>query len=208
MVSEYYILEEGQKLGPFTEQELKDKPLEPDDIVLLPSQTQGTPAYSMPEFGAYFKEEGIYYPTKENTITYFHRLAAFVIDVAILTIVIVILGVVFFPQYFTPENLNGLKNNQTVLFEFKMGMFAIITLYNSFFESTRLMGSIGKSIFGIAVVDELGYALTFKQAFGRNFGKIISEFIFYIGYISMFWTERHQALHDQLARCFVVNKNR
>ncbi len=208
MVSEYYILEEGKKLGPFTVQELQDKPLEPDDLVLLPLHNQGTPAYTMPEFNSYFKSEGIYYPTPLNTVTYFHRLGAFIIDVAILGFVLSIIGILFFPLYLTPVYIESLKTNQVRLGVFKLGTILVITLYNSIFESTKFMGSIGKTVFGLAVVDELGYSLTFKQALGRNFAKIINELIFYIGYVSMFWTERHQAMHDQISRCFVVSKNK
>jgi len=211
MNSEYFILEQGQRMGPYNMQGLMDRPLEPDDVVLLPSQTQGIPAYTMPEFDAYFKSEGIYYPTKENTAGFFIRFAAYMIDILMMSIVASFIIGLFFPEYLIEmQKYTDYKamNAHVNLLPFQLSVIAFRTLYFSFCESTKLQGSLGKVICGLAVVDESGYTVTFLQAFKRNAGRIVSETFFCIGYISIFVLERHQAMHDQFAKCFVVVKRR
>jgi len=53
-------------------------------------------------------------------------------------------------------------------------------------------------------VDIDGAGLTYLNALLRSLGKAISIFLFYIGFLSIFFTEHRQALHDQLARTYVV----
>jgi uncharacterized RDD family membrane protein YckC len=231
MDNEYYILESGERAGPFTARELMNRPLEPDDVVLLASQTQGVPAHSMPEFSDYFKLEGIYYPTKANTGSYFLRLPAFIIDYFIIVLGVVILGVIFFPQYvlsLQPDIAPGTTSldelmkkstenmakhqNEFIIIEIVVALITI--LYNAACEAGRLRGSVGKYVMGLAVVDEMGYALTFGQALKRNAGKLlytIMSFVInaysYLFYLRIIWGERHQAMHDQFAGCFVVKKS-
>src|SRR5476651_1041544 len=113
MSEEYFILEKGQKLGPFTDDELMGRPLEPTDMVLSPDENDFKAAHELPEFTEYFKNEGIYYPTKENTRAYLLRLPAFIIDMVILIFGISILGGIFLGTYmekfgkiFTPDLFN------------------------------------------------------------------------------------------------------
>jgi uncharacterized RDD family membrane protein YckC len=44
------------------------------------------------------------------------------------------------------------------------------------------------------------------RASGRFFGKSISAFILFIGFIMAAFSEKKQALHDILAGCLVINK--
>jgi len=67
-----------------------------------------------------------------------------------------------------------------------------------------MKGSIGKKICRLVVVDIDGMGLTFVNALLRSFGKAISVFLLYIGFVTIFFTEHKQALHDQLARTYVV----
>lgn len=227
MDNEYYLLDAGTKTGPFSAQELMDRPLEPNDVVLLPMQAQGTEAYLLPEFKEYFKSEGIYHPTPENTRSYFLRLPAYVIDAIIVVFCTTILGLIFFPGYmhylqgiFAPSLLtdpdiqNVLIKHQTELLILQSTVFVITVLYNALCESSRLRASIGKYILGLAVVDELGYSLTFGQALKRNAGKLIYEltswfigFLAYLAYFRIFFSYCHQGIHDKMAGCFIVKKN-
>jgi uncharacterized RDD family membrane protein YckC len=225
-MSEYYILEKGEKLGPFTPEELMDRPLEPSDVLLLPMQNQGTPAYDMPEFDAYFKSEGIYYPTKQNTSSYMLRLPAFIIDYFIIFFGAFLLAAITIPGYIArfeqeimpvPFNYDkyiaNIAKYQNVELVLQFVVLAILILYHAACESGRLRGSVGKYVMGLVVVDELGYSLTFWQALKRNLGKIIYEVaglvvgpLSYLFYLRMIWGDRHQAVHDQLSRCYVVKK--
>jgi uncharacterized RDD family membrane protein YckC len=82
--------------------------------------------------------------------------------------------------------------------------FVIGWLYYAFFESSRLQATPGKMALGIVVTDTEGQRITFLRASGRQFGKIISAFILYIGFMMAGWTRKKQALHDLLAECLVV----
>jgi uncharacterized RDD family membrane protein YckC len=228
MTGEYFILEKGQKLGPFTEEELMDRPLEPDDMVLSPDETDFKPAHSLSEFDDYFKSEGIYYPTLENTRGYRLRLPAFIIDMVILIFGISIIGGIFLGTYmekfgkiFTPDLFSNtekmqkvVQQHQTELLVMQVIILFCVFIYNALCEASRLRGSLGKYICGLAVVDELGYGLTFGQAAGRNLGKLTYELpSFYIGFfayilnMAMVWNPMHQAIHDRLSSCYVVKKN-
>ncbi|WP_448698060.1 RDD family protein [Mucilaginibacter sp. AW1-3] len=228
MNREYFILKQGQKLGPFTDEELMDRPLEPDDMVLSPDETDFRPAHSLSEFDDYFKSEGIYYPTIENTRGYRLRLPAFIIDLIIIIFGTSIFGAIFFGKYMAqleaifPINALGDQAKMHAIFEHHYNellvvqiAFILVTfIYHSLCESSRMRGSVGKYIFGLAVVDELGYSLSFGQAAGRNLGKLTYEllsfvigFLAYLLLISIPFTLTHQALHDKMANCFVVKKN-
>lgn len=224
----YYILEDGEKLGPFTRDELLDRPLEPEDIIALPLQPMGIPAHSMPEFREYFKSEGIYFPNVVNTASYFLRLPAYLIDIIILTVGVSVLATITIPAYlerlgkvFTPQALTNpelakiMLQHKAELIIIQIIMFVIVVFYNAICESSTLQGSIGKYVCGLAVVDESGYSLSFGHALKRNLGKAIYELgsffigaIAYFGYLVMVWNPLHQALHDRIAGCFVVSKNK
>jgi len=77
-------------------------------------------------------------------------------------------------------------------------------LYFSLFECGRLQATPGKLALGIKVVDDVGRRVSFGRASGRYFGKFLSSLILNIGYLMAGWTERKQALHDQLAGTLVV----
>lgn len=79
-------------------------------------------------------------------------------------------------------------------------------LYNALMETSQYQGSLGKLAVGIKVVDESGRPVSFGQATGRHFAKIISGMICMIGYLMAGFTERKQALHDLMAHCLVVRK--
>ncbi|OCX52931.1 hypothetical protein BEL04_00970 [Mucilaginibacter sp. PPCGB 2223] len=229
MSEEYFILEKGQKLGPFTGEELLDRPLEPDDMVLSPDEADFQPAHSLAEFDDYFKSEGIYYPTIENTRGYRLRLPAFILDLIIVVFGTSILGSVFLGKYMAqletifPMSAIGdqakmqaiFANHSAELLAVQLVFIFVMFIYHAVCEASRMRGSVGKYICGLAVVDELGYSITFGQAAGRNAGKLTYEllsffmgFLAYILLLSIPFTQMHQALHDKMAGCYVVKKNR
>jgi len=228
MTGEYYVLEGGQKLGPYTEDELLARPLEPIDMVLLPLETEWKPAHTLGEFEAYFKNEGIYYPSRQNTAMYILRLPAYIIDCIILGFVLMIVAILFFGNYviafeqkFGGPNadykklMDSMQRHQTEVIIVQTILFFITVLYNATCESSRLRGSIGKYILGLAVVDYGGYSLTFGQAFMRNLGKIVYEVVgfvvgpfSYLFYLRMIWGDLHQAVHDRFSGCYVIKKDR
>ncbi len=85
-------------------------------------------------------------------------------------------------------------------------LYAILILYYSIMESSKYQATVGKMALGLKVTDMNGNKLDFGKAFVRNLCKLISSFIFYIGYIIAGFTERKQALHDLIAGTLVVKK--
>lgn len=79
-------------------------------------------------------------------------------------------------------------------------------LYAASMESSSNQGTLGKMALGIKVTDMNGRRISFGQASGRHFAKILSGIILLIGYIMAAFTEKKQALHDLIAGTLVVRK--
>ncbi len=79
-------------------------------------------------------------------------------------------------------------------------------LYYSLFESSERQATPGKMAVGIKVTSVNGRRISFLNATGRFFGKIISGMLFGIGYIMILFTEKQQGLHDIMAGTLVVKK--
>ncbi len=92
---------------------------------------------------------------------------------------------------------------------FTSNPFSLIVgwLYFAGMESSSNMGTIGKISLGIMVVSEQGERISFMNATGRYFAKFISSILLLIGYIMAAFDSRHQALHDKLAKTFVIYRN-
>lgn len=82
----------------------------------------------------------------------------------------------------------------------------IAWLYEAFMTSSAKQATLGKMALGIKVTDLEGRQISFGRATGRHFGKMVSGLLLSIGYIMAAFTERKQALHDQMAGCLVVKK--
>ncbi|MFC2133484.1 RDD family protein [Bacteroidota bacterium] len=165
---------------------------------------------------------------------FWKRFLAYIIDQIILSIVNTVLFVPLFllligAGIFTFEGLeefDGIYTTSFVLQEYSdefyfaflsvfivaIIFFSILSmiiqwLYFALMESSARKATLGKMALGIIVVDYSGNRITFGQATGRYFGKIISGLIFYIGFIMAGFTEKKQALHDMLASCLVINSS-
>ncbi|MEO7296965.1 MAG: RDD family protein [Verrucomicrobiota bacterium] len=66
--------------------------------------------------------------------------------------------------------------------------------------------TLGKMIIGARIVRLDNSKLGYKYAFYRFLGKILSDLIFYIGYIFIAFREDKRALHDLLAKTRVIYK--
>ncbi|MFZ4655803.1 MAG: RDD family protein [Caldilineaceae bacterium] len=79
-------------------------------------------------------------------------------------------------------------------------------LYFAGMESSSHQGTLGKMALGIKVTDLAGDPISFGQASGRYFAKLVSGLLFGIGYLMIAFTENQQGMHDLMAGCLVVNK--
>lgn len=79
-------------------------------------------------------------------------------------------------------------------------------LYCALMESSDSQATLGKQALGIVVTDLNGKPISFAQATGRHFAKIISTIILLIGYLMAGFTEKRQGLHDMIAGTLVIKK--
>ncbi len=90
----------------------------------------------------------------------------------------------------------------------QMLVFPLYWLYSALMESSSKQATLGKMALGIMVTDMDLQRISFGRATGRYFGKIISLLILCIGFLIAGFTEKKQGLHDMMANCLVVKKNR
>lgn len=85
-------------------------------------------------------------------------------------------------------------------------MVIVVWLYYALMEISSKQGTLRKMALGIKVTDLNGNKINFGRATGRYFGKIISAFILFVGFIMIAFTQKKQGLHDIMSRCLVVNR--
>jgi uncharacterized RDD family membrane protein YckC len=82
--------------------------------------------------------------------------------------------------------------------------FVVGWLYFALFESSERGATPGKMAMGLRVVTGDGRRLSFLNATGRYFAKIVSAAILCIGFIMIGFTERKRGLHDMMAKTLVI----
>jgi tetratricopeptide (TPR) repeat protein len=124
------------------------------------------------------------FPT--NYASFWDRLGAYLIDILIRVALIL-----FFIAVATKEQASAL---------------AVISawLYYSLFESSSWQATPGKKVLGLIVTDLYGQPISFGRATARFFGRLLSGLTLGVGFIMAGFTEKKQALHDELARCLVL----
>jgi uncharacterized RDD family membrane protein YckC len=76
-------------------------------------------------------------------------------------------------------------------------------LYFAILESSSWQATIGKKALNLVVTDEAGGRISFGQATGRYFSKILSGLILGFGFLMIAWNDRKQGLHDKIAGTLV-----
>ena len=128
------------------------------------------------------------------------RAGAYMIDSLLLLVVLTVLVIIFIS---TVSFSTGDDLKQTFGSIFPIVSLLIGTLYFALMESSEQQATFGKKWLGLKVESENGNRITFENAVGRYFGKILSSF-FFIGFIMVVFTKKKQGLHDKLAETIVV----
>jgi serine/threonine protein kinase len=81
-------------------------------------------------------------------------------------------------------------------------------LYGTLMECSQSGATFGKQALGIAVTDLNGHRLSFGRAVLRNFIKIVSTIFFVLSFLLVLLPESRQSLHDQLAGCLVIKRDK
>jgi len=134
----------------------------------------------------------------DSYVGFWRRLFAILIDAVLLTIVLgVTAGII--SQVMVPAA-------DQVLADRRAACLSIVVwwLYYALFESSRWQATPGKMVVGARVSDLAGMRISFLQATGRTFGKILSAIILCIGFIMVAFNPRKQALHDVMAGTLVI----
>lgn len=128
------------------------------------------------------------------------RMKAFVIDDLSITIVVLLL------LWNSIKNTNGdLTAIMTIMNSAFFQIVFIKFIYQTFFI-WYYGATIGKFIAKIKVIDfdNFGKVSLVNSAL-RSGGRIISEMIFYIGFIVAYYTDSRQTLHDKFGKTLVVD---
>jgi uncharacterized RDD family membrane protein YckC len=106
----------------------------------------------------------------------------------------------------TPDTSHEMANYVIAILLLMPIGFIIRWLYFALMTSSSTRGTFGKMALGLKVTDCEGRRISFMQATGRFFGKIISSLLFGFGFLMAAFTKKKQALHDTLAGTLVVKK--
>jgi len=136
------------------------------------------------------------------------RITAFVIDDLIISMFFMIIFYDQISQLFgnvTEIDQTSLEQINIFIAENLLIIFAIKVLYHTILIWQNGM-TIGKYIVKIKVVDlNSEYRPSFQQAFLRASIRLVSEALFYVGFIMAFFTPLKQTLHDKLSHCVVID---
>lgn len=128
------------------------------------------------------------------------RLLAYIIDAILLNIIGGILGS-FFGIAMWDVDLEHYDQDFNVLY---LGGFIVSWLYFALMESSERGATVGKMVLGLRVVTGDYQRLTFLNATGRYFAKILSALILCIGFIMIAFTDKKRGLHDIIANTLVI----
>lgn len=130
----------------------------------------------------------------------FRRLFAFAFDCVALLCIYMLSGVLLSLNIF----LNPISALPMLGFWFYGGMFLIAWLYFAGMESSRLQGTIGKKILGMKVTDLKGNRISFWRATARYFGRMLSRVLLLLGFVTILFTKKKQAIHDMITRTVII----
>ncbi|MEA2048347.1 MAG: RDD family protein [Campylobacterota bacterium] len=144
------------------------------------------------------------YPIASNP----KRLTAFMIDDIVISLLFFI---VFYDQFSELFSAITVVDEATLLTinmfisQHIVTVFLMKLLYHTVFVWQNGM-TLGKYIMKIKVIDlQTGDTPDFQKALLRGSVRLISEVLFYIGFMMAFFMPMKQTLHDKLSACVVVD---
>lgn len=126
------------------------------------------------------------------------RVVAYIIDAILVSIVLGVVTAVFGVKYIDIDNLDHYDPTANLL------SILVFWLYFALMESSERGATVGKMAMGLRVVTNDGKRLSFMNATGRYFAKILSAIIFGIGFLMVAFTDRKRGLHDMIASTLVI----
>jgi len=127
------------------------------------------------------------------------RAFAFILDDILVSAIYLIIIWDFIPAKASFMQVSSAINS------FVLYLVMIKIFYHTFFVY-KYRATIGKMAFKIEVLsDDFKTPPNFLQSFNRAIFRVISEIVFYIGFIIAFFDKNRQTLHDKTAKTVVVN---
>ncbi|MBN9350075.1 MAG: RDD family protein [Chitinophagaceae bacterium] len=125
------------------------------------------------------------------------RASAFIADLLIAGALSGITSRVLLGNYYLADDPDG--------FQWPGIVFLIVNwLYFSLQESSARQATIGKLSAGIKVCTENYERLSFANATGRFFAKILSAAVLFTGFIMVAFNDKKRGLHDRISKTFVI----
>lgn len=128
------------------------------------------------------------------------RFYSFAIDDLLITLIAIFL-------LWTPiKNTSGSYEDIVAIVNAAFIQIVFIKLIYQAFFIWYYGATLGKMVVKIKVIDFNHFGkITFSQSVLRSASRILSESIFYIGYMLSFYTQSRQTLHDKIAKTLVVD---
>jgi uncharacterized RDD family membrane protein YckC len=123
---------------------------------------------------------------------------AYIIDAILISLVLGVVTSIFGVRYMDMDDMSQIDPTVNLL------SLAVAWLYFALMESSERGATVGKMAMGLRVVTNDGKRLSFMNATGRYFAKILSAIIFCIGFIMIAFTDRKRGLHDMIANTLVI----
>jgi uncharacterized RDD family membrane protein YckC len=138
------------------------------------------------------------------------RVAAFIIDAivvyaAVFLVAAIVSGLVLAngTSAFDEDNSGAVFVVVALIY---LVLLVAVVSYFALMESSDKQATLGKMAVGIKVGKSDGEKISFANAIGRYFSKMLSGMILYIGYIMVGFDEKKQGLHDKIANTYVFYK--
>lgn len=127
------------------------------------------------------------------------RAAAFGIDELLLSIIMVVILWDAIAQAHTIEAMIAVTNS------FLLEYMAIKIIYHTFF-TMQYGASIGKIVMKIRIIEISTLSNpSFLSAFNRSVFRVVSELLFYLGFVWAMLDPYRRSWHDRTARTLVIN---
>ncbi|MBL0721366.1 MAG: RDD family protein [Sulfurovum sp.] len=127
------------------------------------------------------------------------RIWSFVIDDLVVSFLFIIIFWQELSSFTTAEELTGFLNQTFII------IILIKVIYQTLFVWQNGM-TLGKYITKMKVISlESGERPSLKSSLIRALVRVISETLFYIGFMMAFFNPLVQTLHDKLSKCVVVD---
>ena len=138
---------------------------------------------------------------------FFRRALAFLVDVAMIVLLVSVMGSLSYIGYKVGLSAYGRSinlQNSTPLFVFlTFAWVGLATVYFVVFHGMEGK-TIGKWLLGLRVVGAERRGITYRQAFLRSLGTVVSVAPLGLGFLWIIWSREKRGWHDFLARTWVI----